>query len=172
MTHGSGGRSGESYAGAVFMPCGCPGCSLTAALIVRTNLCRTPFSRPACPHPTAHPARGPPPPRRLLGDSIPTSQDWRRSPPLFALTIALAVKTRVRVHGCLPPTTPGLKAFFTTPQLEPVDKLANSLALGTSPIVRALIDPEVGTGAWVWAWVLCHVSGCCAYLFFLASKGS
>lgn len=38
----------------------------------------------------------------------------------------------------------GLKAFFTTPQLEPVDKLANSLALGTSPIVRALFDPEGG----------------------------
>ncbi|PNH06724.1 Zeta-carotene desaturase, chloroplastic/chromoplastic [Tetrabaena socialis] len=38
----------------------------------------------------------------------------------------------------------GLKAFFTTPQLEPLDKLANSLALGTSPIVRALIDPEGG----------------------------
>ena len=30
----------------------------------------------------------------------------------------------------------GLKAFFTTPQLSTVDKLANSLALGTSPIVR------------------------------------
>jgi zeta-carotene desaturase len=41
----------------------------------------------------------------------------------------------------------GLKAFFTTPQLEPVDKLANSLALGTSPIVRALIDPEGGMQA-------------------------
>ncbi|EFJ44652.1 hypothetical protein VOLCADRAFT_95071 [Volvox carteri f. nagariensis] len=38
----------------------------------------------------------------------------------------------------------GLKAFFTTPQLEPLDKVANSLALGTSPIVRALIDPEGG----------------------------
>jgi len=38
----------------------------------------------------------------------------------------------------------GLKAFFTTPQLSPVDKLANSLALGTSPIVRALVDPEGG----------------------------
>ncbi|KAG2490230.1 hypothetical protein HYH03_011354 [Edaphochlamys debaryana] len=38
----------------------------------------------------------------------------------------------------------GLKAFFTTPQLDPADKLANSLALGTSPIVRALIDPEGG----------------------------
>lgn len=38
----------------------------------------------------------------------------------------------------------GLKAFFTTPQLEPADKLANSLALGTSPIVRALFDPEGG----------------------------
>eukprot|EP00879_Flechtneria_rotunda_P025719 GHRR01027358.1.p1 GENE.GHRR01027358.1~~GHRR01027358.1.p1 ORF type:complete len:451 (+),score=201.26 GHRR01027358.1:809-2161(+) len=38
----------------------------------------------------------------------------------------------------------GLKAFFTTPQLEPKDKLANSLALGTSPIVRALFDPEGG----------------------------
>jgi zeta-carotene desaturase len=36
----------------------------------------------------------------------------------------------------------GLKAFFTTSQLSAVDKLANSLALGTSPIVRALIDSE------------------------------
>ena len=34
----------------------------------------------------------------------------------------------------------GLKAFFTTSQLSAVDKLANSLALGTSPIVRGLID--------------------------------
>lgn len=38
----------------------------------------------------------------------------------------------------------GLRAFFTTPQLSPADKLANSLALGTSPIVRSLIDPEGG----------------------------
>lgn len=38
----------------------------------------------------------------------------------------------------------GLKAFFTTPQLSVGDKVANSLALGTSPIVRALIDPEGG----------------------------
>jgi zeta-carotene desaturase len=36
----------------------------------------------------------------------------------------------------------GLKAFFTTSQLSTVDKLANSLALGTSPIVRGLIDFE------------------------------
>ena len=36
----------------------------------------------------------------------------------------------------------GLKAFFTTSQLSMVDKAANSLALGTSPIVRALVDPE------------------------------
>ncbi len=36
----------------------------------------------------------------------------------------------------------GLKAFFTTSQLSAIDKVANSLALGTSPIVRALIDPE------------------------------
>ncbi|NEO87445.1 MAG: 9,9'-di-cis-zeta-carotene desaturase [Spirulina sp. SIO3F2] len=34
----------------------------------------------------------------------------------------------------------GLKAFFTTSQLSTVDKLANSLALGTSPIVRGLVD--------------------------------
>ena len=34
----------------------------------------------------------------------------------------------------------GLKAFFTTSQLSPGDKIANSLALGTSPIVRALVD--------------------------------
>ncbi|MGL5078380.1 MAG: 9,9'-di-cis-zeta-carotene desaturase, partial [Waterburya sp.] len=36
----------------------------------------------------------------------------------------------------------GLKAFFTTSQLSATDKMANSLALGTSPIVRALVDPE------------------------------
>ena len=36
----------------------------------------------------------------------------------------------------------GLKAFFTTSQLSALDKVANSLALGTSPIVRALIDPQ------------------------------
>ena len=36
----------------------------------------------------------------------------------------------------------GLKAFFTTSQLSAVDKMANSLALGTSPIVRALLDSE------------------------------
>ncbi len=34
----------------------------------------------------------------------------------------------------------GLKAFFTTSQLSIKDKLQNSLALGTSPIVRGLID--------------------------------
>ena len=34
----------------------------------------------------------------------------------------------------------GLKAFFTSSQLSTVDKLTNSLALGTSPIVRGLID--------------------------------
>ncbi|GMH39931.1 hypothetical protein BSKO_07835 [Bryopsis sp. KO-2023] len=38
----------------------------------------------------------------------------------------------------------GLKAFFTTPQLTPIDKVQNSLALGTSPVVRALFDPEGG----------------------------
>lgn len=43
-----------------------------------------------------------------------------------------------------PPTPTGLKAFFTTPQLSTTDKVANSVALGTSPIVRALIDPEGG----------------------------
>jgi len=34
----------------------------------------------------------------------------------------------------------GLKAFFTTSQLSAIDKMANSLALGTSPIVRGLVD--------------------------------
>jgi len=34
----------------------------------------------------------------------------------------------------------GLKAFFTTSQLSPNDKLRNSIALGTSPIVRGLVD--------------------------------
>ncbi len=36
----------------------------------------------------------------------------------------------------------GLKAFFTTPQLNWIDKLQNALALGTSPIVRGLVDYE------------------------------
>jgi zeta-carotene desaturase len=49
------------------------------------------------------------------------------------------------LHPCAAlPVCSGLKAFFTTPQLAPADKLANSLALGTSPIVRALFDPEGG----------------------------
>jgi zeta-carotene desaturase len=34
----------------------------------------------------------------------------------------------------------GLKAFFTTSQLSPQDKLQNAIALGTSPLVRGLID--------------------------------
>ena len=34
----------------------------------------------------------------------------------------------------------GLKAFFTSSQLSAADKIFNSLALGTSPIVRGLID--------------------------------
>ena len=38
----------------------------------------------------------------------------------------------------------GLKAFFTTPQLSPKDKVTNALALGTSPVVRAVVDPEGG----------------------------
>jgi zeta-carotene desaturase len=36
----------------------------------------------------------------------------------------------------------GLKAFFTTSQLSALDKVSNSLALGTSPIVRGLVDFE------------------------------
>ena len=36
----------------------------------------------------------------------------------------------------------GLKAFFTSSQLSTVDKMRNSLALGTSPIVRGLVDFE------------------------------
>ncbi|MGB2923860.1 MAG: 9,9'-di-cis-zeta-carotene desaturase [Limnothrix sp.] len=36
----------------------------------------------------------------------------------------------------------GLKAFFTSSQLSLTDKAANSLALGTSPIVRGLVDFE------------------------------
>jgi zeta-carotene desaturase len=36
----------------------------------------------------------------------------------------------------------GLKAFFTTPQLNWIDKIRNALALGTSPIVRGLVDYE------------------------------
>lgn len=34
----------------------------------------------------------------------------------------------------------GLKAFFTTNQLSPLDKAANALALATSPIVKGLVD--------------------------------
>ncbi len=40
----------------------------------------------------------------------------------------------------------GLKAFFTTPQLDWIDKLRNALALGTSPIVRGLVDPDGAMG--------------------------
>nr|YP_002048946.1 zeta-carotene desaturase [Paulinella chromatophora]ACB42736.1 zeta-carotene desaturase [Paulinella chromatophora] len=36
----------------------------------------------------------------------------------------------------------GLKAFFTTPQLDRIDKLSNAFALGSSPIVRGLLDYE------------------------------
>ncbi len=36
----------------------------------------------------------------------------------------------------------GLKAFFTTSQLSSLDKLQNALALGTSPVVRGLVDFE------------------------------
>ncbi|QXE24157.1 amine oxidase [Richelia sinica FACHB-800] len=36
----------------------------------------------------------------------------------------------------------GLKAFFTTSQLSIQDKLQNAIALGTSPIVRGLVDFE------------------------------
>ncbi len=36
----------------------------------------------------------------------------------------------------------GLKAFFTTSQLSTVDKIANSLALGTSPLVPGLVNFE------------------------------
>lgn len=36
----------------------------------------------------------------------------------------------------------GLKAFFTTSQLSAADKVFNSLALGTSPVVRGLVDFE------------------------------
>jgi zeta-carotene desaturase len=36
----------------------------------------------------------------------------------------------------------GLKAFFTTSQLSLLDKVQNAIALGTSPIVRGLIDFE------------------------------
>jgi zeta-carotene desaturase len=36
----------------------------------------------------------------------------------------------------------GMKAFVTTNQLEPFDKVANAVALATSPVVRALVDAE------------------------------
>jgi zeta-carotene desaturase len=38
----------------------------------------------------------------------------------------------------------GLQAFFKTEQLEPIDKFHNAVRLGTSPIVRALIDFDGG----------------------------
>jgi zeta-carotene desaturase len=38
----------------------------------------------------------------------------------------------------------GLKAFFTTSQLSTIDKIANSIALGTSPLIRGLVDFEGG----------------------------
>merc|ERR1719265_2892094 len=38
----------------------------------------------------------------------------------------------------------GLQAFFKTKQLDWEDKLANALRLGTSPIVRALVDFDGG----------------------------
>ncbi|MDX1977284.1 MAG: 9,9'-di-cis-zeta-carotene desaturase [Pseudanabaenaceae cyanobacterium bins.68] len=34
----------------------------------------------------------------------------------------------------------GLKAFFTTSQLAPIDKLRNAIAIGTSPLIRGLVD--------------------------------
>eukprot|EP00252_Welwitschia_mirabilis_P023958 TRINITY_DN6923_c0_g1_i3.p1 TRINITY_DN6923_c0_g1~~TRINITY_DN6923_c0_g1_i3.p1 ORF type:complete len:568 (-),score=112.75 TRINITY_DN6923_c0_g1_i3:480-2183(-) len=36
----------------------------------------------------------------------------------------------------------GIKAFLTTSQLKNFDKAANALALATSPVVRALVDPN------------------------------
>ena len=59
-------------------------------------------------------------------------------PLLALLALTLLLSAALVLHRA------GLKAFFTTPQLEPLDKVANSLALGTSPIVRALFDPEGG----------------------------
>ncbi|MEP0868600.1 9,9'-di-cis-zeta-carotene desaturase [Trichocoleus desertorum AS-A10] len=38
----------------------------------------------------------------------------------------------------------GLKAFFTTGQLSLLDKLQNAIALGTSPMIRGLVDYEGG----------------------------
>jgi hypothetical protein len=37
-----------------------------------------------------------------------------------------------------------LSVVVAITQLSPIDKVANSLALGTSPVVRSLFDPEVG----------------------------
>ncbi len=36
----------------------------------------------------------------------------------------------------------GLKAFFTTPQITNLDKAQNAVALATSPVVKALFNPE------------------------------
>ena len=36
----------------------------------------------------------------------------------------------------------GIKAFLTTNQLLDFDKVTNAVALATSPVVRALIDPD------------------------------
>ena len=46
-----------------------------------------------------------------------------------------------------PKNSAGLKAFFTTPQLSTLDKIGNSLALGTSPIVRRAGRRGAGRGS-------------------------
>lgn len=93
-----------------------------------------------------------------LGSRRASSQALRRRSPAFNLPevrhIQQAGCSDLRRHACSTAhrashghhlcCAAGLKAFFTTPQLSTRDKIQNSLALGTSPIVRALIDPEGG----------------------------
>lgn len=69
----------------------------------------------------------------------------------------------------------GLKAFFTTPQLTALDKAQNALALGTSPVVRALIDPEGGMrdvrkldNVSFEDWFMSHGAYCCSPVPLLA----
>ena len=52
----------------------------------------------------------------------------------FRFFIGNALKVGAPFHG--------LKAFFTTDQLSPMDKAQNALALAFSPVVKALVDAE------------------------------
>ena len=73
----------------------------------------------------------------------------------------------------------GLKAFFTTPQLSLQDKAQNALALGTSPVVRAVIDPEGGMadvrkldGISFKDWFMSHGASCVCAVVVLVLRHS